>query len=162
MRQYPVISHVIPLRLLQTLNLHRWNCNVFAWSRKITVLNYVRNLSGSGFPRPPAPRPGLVSMPGRAHRPLRSSRGVPHLWRGFCTIRSILSACRRRVAALMLQFPPFGGGENTVRGGAAPTVQTSSTKNADTGVSWARWSALWSQLCLAWCVARMRTRYCVR
>ena len=105
MRQYPVISHVIPLRLLQTLNLHRWNCNVFAWSRKITVLNYVRNLSGSGFPRPPAPRPGLVSMPGRAHRPLRSSRGMPHLWRGFCTIRSILSACRRRVAALMVQFP---------------------------------------------------------
>jgi len=28
---------------------------------------------------------------------------------GFCTIRSLPSACRRRVAALMLQFPPFGG-----------------------------------------------------
>ena len=29
---------------------------------------------------------------------------------GFCTIRSLSSACRRRVAALMAQFPPFGGG----------------------------------------------------
>ena len=104
MRLYPVISHVIPLWLLQTLNLHRWNCNVFAWSRKITVLNYVRNLSGSGLPRPPAPRPGPVSRPGRAHRPLRS-RGMSHRWWGFCTIRSLLSACRRRVAPLMVQFP---------------------------------------------------------
>ena len=43
---YSVISHVIPLRLLQTLNLHRWNCNVFGWSRKMTVGNYVRNLCG--------------------------------------------------------------------------------------------------------------------
>ena len=49
---YSVISHVIPLRLLQTLNLHRWNCNVFPRSRKITVLNYVRNLSGPGLPSP--------------------------------------------------------------------------------------------------------------
>ena len=28
----PSISHVIPLRLVQTLNLHRWNCNVFVRS----------------------------------------------------------------------------------------------------------------------------------
>ncbi len=49
---YSVNSHVIPLRLLQTLNLHRWNCNVFPRSRKITVLNYVRNLSGPGLPSP--------------------------------------------------------------------------------------------------------------
>ena len=157
MRLYPVISHVIPLRLLQTLNLHRWNCNVFAWSRKITVLNYVRNLSGSGLPRPPAPRPGLVSMPGRAHRSLRSSRGMPHLWRGFCTIRSILSACRRRVAALMVQFPPFAGGVVAVRCGVAPKVQTTSAKNADIGQSWARLSALAAQRRLASRVARTFT-----
>ena len=96
-------------------------------------------------------------MPGRAHRPLRSSRGVPHLWRwGFCTIRSILSACRRRVAALMVQFPPFGGaldmgrarpcasyaaippfggGEAAVRGSVAPKVQTTSAKNAEIRLS---------------------------
>ena len=33
------------------------------------------------------------------------SGGAPHLWRGFCTIRSLPSACRRRVAPLMVQFP---------------------------------------------------------
>ena len=49
---YSVNSHVIPLRLLQTLNLRRWNCNVFPRSRKITVLNYVRNLSGPGLRSP--------------------------------------------------------------------------------------------------------------
>ena len=38
--------------LLQTLILHRWNCNVFPRFRKITVLNYVRNLSGPGLPSP--------------------------------------------------------------------------------------------------------------
>ena len=43
-----VISHVIPLRLLQILNLCRWNCNVFRRSQKMTVGNYVRNLSGPG------------------------------------------------------------------------------------------------------------------
>ena len=29
-------------------------------------------------------------------------------WWGFCSIRSLASACRRRVAPLMVQFPPFG------------------------------------------------------
>ena len=43
-----VISHVIPQQLIQTLNLYRWNCNVFGRSRKVTVGNYVRNLSGGG------------------------------------------------------------------------------------------------------------------
>ena len=69
----------------------------------------------------------------------------PGLDGGFCTIRSIPSACRRRVAALMLQFPPFAGGEATVRGGevtirggVAPKVQTTSATNADNAVSRAR------------------------
>ena len=44
----PTTSHVIPLWLVQTLNLYRWNCNVFGLSRKMTGLNYVRNLAG-GF-----------------------------------------------------------------------------------------------------------------
>ena len=57
---YSVNSHVIPLRLLQTLNLHRWNCNVFSRSQKITVLNYVRNLSGPG---PPSSPPGPATTP---------------------------------------------------------------------------------------------------
>ena len=38
---------------------------------------------------------------------------------GFCTIRSLPSACRRRVAPLLVRFPPSAGGEATVRGGAA-------------------------------------------
>ena len=45
-RHRPSISHVIPLRLVQTLNLHRWNCNVFGVSQKMTTINYVRNLGG--------------------------------------------------------------------------------------------------------------------
>ena len=47
-RRRSSILHVIPQQLVQTLNLHRWNCNVFVWSRKVTVGNYVRNLSGPG------------------------------------------------------------------------------------------------------------------
>ena len=47
-RHRPLISHVIPLRLVQSLNLHRWNCNVFGVSRKMTTINYVRNLGGGG------------------------------------------------------------------------------------------------------------------
>ena len=43
------ISHVIPLQRVQTLKLPRWNCNVFGRSQKMTVGNYVRNLSGPGL-----------------------------------------------------------------------------------------------------------------
>ena len=44
----PAILHVIPPWLIQTLNAHRWNCNVFVVSRKMTTLNYVRNVGGGG------------------------------------------------------------------------------------------------------------------
>ena len=47
-RHRPSISHVIPLRLVQTLNLYRRNCNVFGVSRKMTAINYVRNVGGGG------------------------------------------------------------------------------------------------------------------
>ena len=47
-RRRPSISHVIPLRLVQTLNLYRRNCNVFGVSRKMTAINYVRNVGGGG------------------------------------------------------------------------------------------------------------------
>ena len=112
---------------------------------------------------------GKQAAPGPA-RALRPFRRASHLWRwGFCSIRSLATACRRRVAPLMLQFPPFGGGKVVVRGGvvavrggAAPKVQTTSAKNADNGVSWARWSAFWAKLSRTWCVVRTRTRYCVR
>ena len=100
---YSVISHVIPLRLLQTLNLHRWNCNVFLRSRKITVLNYVRNLSGSGLSSPAvvaarpshrlrALRPGLIAV-GSSAPSMPEAVGV-------------LQQKPRRGAPLMVQFPP--------------------------------------------------------
>ena len=72
-------------------------------------------------------------------------------------------------APLTARFPLFGGGEVevrgtevAVRGGMAPKPQTTSATNADNGVSWARWSTFWAKRCPAWCVARTRTRYCVR
>ena len=44
----PAIPHVIPPWLVQTFTMHRWNCNVFGVSRKMTVINYVRNVGGGG------------------------------------------------------------------------------------------------------------------
>jgi len=68
-----------------------------------------------------------------------------------------VSACRRRVAALMVQFPPCGGGEVTVRGGVTPTGKTASATNADNGGLWASCPASWWQRCLASCVTRTFT-----
>ena len=45
----------------------------------------------------------------------------------------------------VVQFPPFGGGEVAAWGGAAPKTQTTSVKNAEKGVLWAKWSAIWAQ-----------------
>ena len=108
-----------------------------------------------------APRPQASPPP-----PGTQATSTQAQW-GFCTIRSILPACRRRVAPLLLQFPPFAGGEvtvrsseATVRGGVVPKVQTTSATNADNGVSWARKAASWTQRHLASRVARTRTRYC--
>ena len=55
------ISHVIPSRLFQTLNLQPWNCNVLRRSRKMTVGNYVRHCSVmSGGPDVARAVPALV------------------------------------------------------------------------------------------------------
>jgi hypothetical protein len=188
LRLYPVISHVIPLRLLQTLNLHRWNCNVFAWSRKITVLNYVRNLSGLGLPLPAgaAARPRLKAWPcspappagrrifGGGFAPLGASlrrvAGVSRLyWCNSPRLAASSTWAELDRAPLTAQFLPFGGGEVAVRGGEVevqggmvPKVQTTSAKNADNRLSWAKWSAFWAKLSRTWCVVRTRTRYSVR
>ena len=53
--------------------------------------------------------PSLFLPPRRVGESAARGGGMPAGGWGFCTIRSILSACRRRVAALMLQFPPRGG-----------------------------------------------------
>jgi len=47
----------------------------------------------------------------------------------------------------MMRFPPFGGSEATTRGGVAPKVQTTSAKNAENGLLWARWTAFWAKQC---------------
>ena len=51
---------------------------------------------------------------------------------GFCSIRSWLAACRRRVVPLMTPFPPFGIGQAPTGGGVAAKLQ-----------------------CRTWCVVRM-------
>ena len=114
----PSISHVIPRRLVQTLNLQRWNCNVFEVSRKMTTINYVRNVGGGGVAavhgcRSRARRPQVPqSGPASGGTPVAR---VPSRRRwGFCSIRNWLAACRRRVGSLMTPIPPFGDGEITV------------------------------------------------
>ena len=96
---------------------------------------------------------------------------TPGVMAGFCIIRALPSACRRRVAPLMVQIPPFGrgkvtvrgsdvavpGGEVSVQGGEAPTSQATSAKNVDNGVLRLRRSAFGTQRCPAWHVARTRT-----
>ena len=62
------ISHVIPLCVLQTMNLYRCNCNVCGWSRKVTAGNYVRLLFSLGPAatrrhRRLAPRHGSAACP---------------------------------------------------------------------------------------------------
>ena len=94
-------------------------------------------------------------------------------------------ADKSRTGPREAQLPPFDGGEAAVQGseaavrgseaavrgsevtvrgsevaprdGLAPKSQTTSIANADNGVSWARWPALWAQRRLTWCVARTRT-----
>ena len=96
-RRRPSISHVIPLRLVQTLNLHRWNCNVFGVSRKMTAGNYVRLLVSVGSA-------AAFGCWGRTLRPFMRSSSLRR-W-GFCTTRSLLAACRRRVEPSCSAIPP--------------------------------------------------------
>ena len=117
---------------------------------KITVLNYVRNLSGSGLSSPAvvaarpshrlrALRPGLIAV-GSSAPSMPEAVGV-------------LQQKPRRGAPLMVQFPPFGGGEAGSQTGVVPKVQSTSANNGKNGVLWAKWSAFWAQLCRTWCVS---------
>ena len=76
-----------------------------------------RPAAGRVFSRQPALSPGLVG-------------DVAHeagCGGGFCSIRSWLAACRRRVVPLMTPFPPFGDGpaEPSVASARAPSRRTS-------------------------------------
>ena len=124
-----------------------------------------RSLCGASPPgqatvahRAPRSSPRLEACPCDPVPPTPSIPAVRFgLRRGFCTFRSLSSACRRRVAPLLLQFPPFGGSEVTVRGGVTPTGKTASATNADNGGLWASCPASWWQRCLASCVTRTFT-----
>ena len=63
----------------------------------------------------PQPRP-----PGHTRSPARSATALRPTQRGVCTIRRIATACRRRVAPLMAQFPPFARARTTATPPSAP------------------------------------------
>ena len=71
--------------------------------------------------------------------------------RGFCSTRSWLAACRRRVVPLMVQFPPIASAEAASGADVVPKLQTTSVNNANNGPFRARWSALWAKRCRSWC-----------
>ncbi len=69
----------------------------------------------------------------------------------------------------VVQFPPLGGGEAATHSGVVPKVQTTSAKNGENGVLWARWTTFWAHRCLARCTCsrvsplfRVSTRYVTR
>ena len=99
------MSHAIPPHVFQTLKSHRWNCNVFGRCRKFGYPNCMRVLVDE------APKVNSCvrsSSHDTVHDPRDASTTTPtphNAKSRFCTIRSPLSACRRRVAPLMLQFP---------------------------------------------------------
>ena len=75
-------------------------------------------------------------------------------WWGFGSIRSWLSACRRRVGSLVTSFPPFGGSASVAFVGVVPKLQTTSVITGENGVLWVRWSAFRARVRLSGCVVR--------
>ncbi len=75
---------------------------------------------------------------------------------GVCSIRRRLSACRRRVGFLRMQFPPINGVQAMTHVGLAPKLQTTSLKSAGNARVLARLPALWANCCPSRCVERMR------
>ena len=65
-------------------------------------------------------------------------------------------ALRRRVAGVseshVVQFPPFGGSPSVALVGVVPKVQTTSAKNVENGLLWARWSAFWAGVFICLCI----------
>ena len=97
-----LISHVIPLCLIQTLNLHCWNCNVFGVSRKMTTINYVRNVGAvvSLLPTGTAARPCRLLWASRGSRVLSFwgalVRVVTNVVNLRCFSCGFLSRCYKR------------------------------------------------------------------
>ena len=85
----------------------------------------------------PATVPGTVPGPAAI---LCGASAPPHRRRwGFCSIRSWLAGYLRRVAALMMQFPPFGGDELAVCGGVVAKLQTHWVKRLQKRLVLAEW-----------------------
>ena len=90
-------------------------------------------------------RPATATGPGSATGPvpaaiLCGASVPPHRRRwGFCSIRSWLAGYLRRVAALMMQFPPFGGDELAVCGGVVAKLQTHWVKRLQKRLVLAEW-----------------------
>ena len=85
-----------------------------------------------GVELPPPTGTAAISA-GAAAGPTKSVWRSLHRMRwGFCSIRSWLAACRRRVVALMTPFPPFGDGSAGPPPSApvAPGVQARSARLA--------------------------------
>ena len=76
------------------------------------------------------------------------------LWWGICSIRSWLAGYLRRVAALMMQFPPFRGGGAASRGGVAANLQTHWAKRVQKRLFRVNGSTIWRNRSLSWCVVR--------
>ena len=89
---------------------------------------------------------------GRA-RPCASYAAIPPVGGGEAAVRGGEAAVGSGEVAVR-------GGEAAVRGGVEPISRTTSAKNADNGVLWLVVCVVGP--CLDSCVARTRTRYCVR
>ena len=110
------MSHVIPPRLLQTLNRGRWNCNVCGLSRKMTELNYVRLLEGW---LPP-------SLSGTSVRPCSFTGPAPSWAPPLCISRDAAEAEPRRVPPLLRVCS---------RGGRTTSAQASSRRMLSSSTS---------------------------
>ena len=121
-------------------------------------------------PWPPALRPlrlGVCRADDGGFAPLEAScrrvAGVSRLY--WCNSPRLMAPStwgELNRAPLTAQFPLFGRGPRVALVGVAPKVQTTSAKNADNRVLWARWSAIWAQRRLASRGARTRTAQYVR
>ncbi len=104
-------------------------------------------------------RPGLDVAHGRCGQTLWPAVPSASGW-GFALHGAfrvcVVGVSEPRVA----QFPPFGCRVSAAGGGVVPKVQTTSVKDAENGLLWAKWSTFWAQVCLLWVAARVQTRYC--
>ena len=170
----PSMSHVIPLRLVQMLNPHRWNCNVFGRSRKVTEgklrAKYVWRLSGRRLrvpwlgsclearPRSPALRPlclGACRADDGGFAALEAScRRVAGVSRLYCCNSPRLAApstwAKLNRSPLTAQFPPFAGCEVTVQGGEVAVQGSMAPKVPTTSATNADNRVLWARQSAFW------------